>query len=242
MMNKVVIDALAPTGVLRVGLNLSNSLLVSSKANDGSVYGVSPDIGQRIAEELGVPCELVSFKSPGEIADSVDQDLWDIGNIAVEPERAMSIDFSVPYALIEANFMVCRDSPFVFNKDIDKAGVRIATFGRSAYDLWLDKNFTKATMVRYGSIDQSHEGFKNGKTTVLASLKPKLIEEVLANDTGRIIEPPFTAIKQAIGIKKGNIVALSFLNYFLISLLKTGFIAASIEKHEVVNKLGIPDM
>ena len=56
---------LAPTGVLRVGLNMSNFLLVNSKDSGGLPDGVSPDIGKKLAEELDVNCKLVEFEKPG---------------------------------------------------------------------------------------------------------------------------------------------------------------------------------
>ena len=72
---------LAPTGVLRAGINMSNFLLVTGTTPQGDPDGVSPDIAREIAARLGVPLELVQFKSPGELADAAVEDRWDIGNI-----------------------------------------------------------------------------------------------------------------------------------------------------------------
>ena len=52
---------LAPTGELRVGLNMSNFLLVSSKDSTGLPEGVSPDIGKKLAKELNLNCKLVEL-------------------------------------------------------------------------------------------------------------------------------------------------------------------------------------
>ena len=49
------------------------------------------------------------------------------------------------------------------------------------------------------------------KVNVLAGLKPKLIEEIKTNDDFKMINSPFTYIKQSIGIKKGNPEILNFL-------------------------------
>ena len=79
-----VIDTIAPKRVLRAAINLANFLLVSGTRVDGTPDGVSPDIARRIAVALGVPCEFVLFEGPGQLADTVDNDVWDIGNIAIE--------------------------------------------------------------------------------------------------------------------------------------------------------------
>ena len=60
---------LAPTGTLRVGINLSNFLLVTGKAANGDPVGVAPDMGAEIARRLGVPVSYVTYKTPGELAD-----------------------------------------------------------------------------------------------------------------------------------------------------------------------------
>jgi polar amino acid transport system substrate-binding protein len=240
-MDKAVKDALAPKGVLRAGINLSNFLLVSSKLLDGSPEGISTDLAKRIAEEIDVPCEFVSFDRPGELADAVDMDIWDIGNIAFEVERAQTIDFSIPYVLIDANFLVRKDAVFTTNGEVDKAGVRIAVSERSAYDLWLANHFKNAEIIRAKSIQGSHEIFLRGEADVLASLKPKLLEELSSSNDYRIIQTPFTAVKQSVGVKKGNPEAVRFLNDLIGKLIDNGFIGASLKKHRVDQKLSIPD-
>ena len=158
-MDKAVKEALAPKGVLRAGINLSNFLLVSGKLLDGTPEGISPELAKRIAKEIDAPCEFVPFDRPGDLADAVDMDLWDIGNIAFETERAQTIDFSIPYVLIDANFLVRKDAAFTTNSEVDKVGVRIAVSERTAYDLWLKNNFKNAEVIRSKSIQGSHEIF-----------------------------------------------------------------------------------
>ena len=118
-MTQSIAKKLAPRGVLRVGINMSNFLLVNSKDSSGLPDGVSPEIGKRLARELNVKCELVQFAKPGLLADAVNNDLWDVGNIACEKERAKTIEFSDPYVNIDANFIVRNTSNFKTNKNIE---------------------------------------------------------------------------------------------------------------------------
>ena len=164
---------LAPTGELRVGLNMSNFLLVSSKDSNGLPEGVSPDIGKKLAKELNVICKLVQFEKPGLLADAVNDDKWDIGNIACEKERAKSIDFSDPYVNIDANFIFRKKDNFMSNDEVNSKGVKIAVVERSAYDLWLTEHFKNAELIKVNTIDNSHKLFREGGADVLAGLKPK---------------------------------------------------------------------
>jgi len=233
-------DALAPTGTLRAGLNLSNFLLVSGQNADGTPAGVSPDLARHIAAALDVPCEFVLFETPGQLADAVADDVWDICNIAHEPDRARQIDFSQPYILIDANFLVRTESAFTSNEDIDQKDVKIIAFYRSAYDLWLRDNLQHASLVAADSIQHSHDMFLRGEADVLASLKPRLQME-LDTDRHRMIAPRFTAIKQAVGIKKTDPAILQFLNDLINDAIENGFIEASLAAHGVDDKLSLPD-
>ncbi|WP_440681048.1 transporter substrate-binding domain-containing protein [Candidatus Pelagibacter sp. HIMB1623] len=231
---------LAPTGELRVGLNMSNFLLVSSIDSNGLPEGVSPDIGKKLAKELNVTCKLVQFEKPGLLADAVNDDKWDIGNIASEKEREKFIDFSDPYVNIDANFIYRKKDNFICNEEINSSGVKIAVLERSAYDLWLTENFKKAELIKVNTMDNSHKLFREGGADVLAGLKPKLIEELEFNSDFKIISNPFTYIKQSIGIKKGNPEILDFLNKFIAKLIKEAFIEGLLKKHKVQDKLSIP--
>ena len=240
MIRQEIRKALAPTGVLRTGINLSNFLLVSGQNADGTPAGVSPDLARHIAAALDVPCEFVLFETPGQLADAVADDVWDICNIAHEPDRARQIDFSQPYVLIDANFLVRTESAFTSNEDIDQNDVKIIAFYRSAYDLWLRDNLQHASLVAADSIQHSHDMFLRGEADVLASLKPRLQME-LDTDRHRMIAPRFTAIKQAVGIKKTDPAVLQFLNDLINDAIENGFIEASLAAHGVDDKLSLAE-
>ena len=134
---------LAPRGILRIGLNMSNFLLINGKDTSGLPDGVSPDIGKRLAKVLNVKHELVQYAKPGLLADEVNNDKWDIGNIACEKERTKTIDFSNSYVNIDANFISRSKDNFKTNDDVNIVGTKVAVLERSAYDLWLTENFKK---------------------------------------------------------------------------------------------------
>ena len=75
---------------------------------------------------------------------------------------------------------------------------------------------------------------------MLASLKPKLIAD---NAEGyQIINAPFTAIKQSVGISKRNEQALPLINKVLEELLSSGEIQAILEKFGVADRLSLPTL
>ena len=214
-MSEIILKQLTPRGYLRAAINLSNFLLVTGKEANGDPQGVSPDMARALAHELGVDIELISFSRPGELADAIFEDKWDIGNIANEPERAKSITFSLPYTSIESTFLLRKHLNFNTIKDIDHEGIRIAVAERSAYDLWLTENIKKADLIRAKSIDESFSIFQENQYEVLAGLRPKLTDDVKKTKDCLILDESFTYINQCIGSKPNNIEAVSYTHLTL---------------------------
>ena len=239
-MTSLILDKLAPKGFLRAGINLSNFLLVTGKKSNGDPEGVSPDMAKALADELGVNLKLIPFARPGELADAVSENIWDIGNIAVEPERSKTINFSSPYALIESTYLVRSNLNINTSTDVDMEGIRIAVAERSAYDLWLTQNITKAKLVRAKSIGESFSIFQDNNLEVLAGLRPKLIDELSKTNDCKILPDAFTFIKQCIGFKPGNPEVETFINKFINNSIKNGFVKKLFLKYDVFGKLSLP--
>ena len=108
--------------------------------------------------------------------------------------------------------------------------------------MWLSDNYKDIKLIRATSIHNSHILFNEGKADVLAGLKPKLIEELSTNNQLKIIEDPFTSIKQSVGIKKGSPQVIKFLNDLILKLINDGFIEQLLKKYKVENKLSIPKL
>jgi polar amino acid transport system substrate-binding protein len=232
-MTPTVRAELVPTGTLRAGINLSNFLLVTGKAADGDPEGVSPDMAAAIADKLGVPLKLVPFKSPGELADQAGKDVWDIGLIGAEPQRAETIAFTAAYVEIKSTYLVPAGSPIQTIADVDRKGVRIAVTGRSAYGLWLDRTIKHAELVRTDTIDASYEVFVRDKLEVLAGLEPRLIEDQAKLPGSRILSGQFSAVQQAIGTARRNAEAAKWLAQFVEEAKASGLVGRLIEKHKV---------
>ncbi|WP_440693946.1 transporter substrate-binding domain-containing protein [Candidatus Pelagibacter sp. HIMB1695] len=239
-MTESISNLIAPKNILRIGINMSNFLLVNKDSTFSKPEGLSPEIGKLLARELDLDYEFVTFKNPGLLADAVDYDKWDVGNFAYEKKRAEVIDFSNPYVNIDANFLLNKNSEINQNKDVDNEINKIAVVDRSAYDLWLSGNFKRAKIIRAKTIIETHNLFYNQDVNILAGLKPKLLEELNNNDQFKLIDTPFTFIKQSIGIKKGNSKVINFINNFVSKKIKDGTIKSLLKKYNLEDKLSIP--
>src|SRR5262245_25395467 len=224
---------LAPTGVLRAGLNLSNFLLINGKDAAGGPTGVAPDMAAEIARRLGVPVKYVPHKTPGELAGAAETGDWDIGLIGAEPQRAEKITFTAAYVEIEATYLVPAGSSINSLAEVDKPGVRISVTGRSAYGLWLDRNIRGATLVKTDTLDSAYEKFVSDKLDALAGLRPRLLTDVKKLPGARILDGQFTAVQQAIGTGRKNAAAAAFLRKFVEEAKASGFVQGLIDRDKV---------
>ena len=179
MVSAALRAALAPTGILRAGINLSNFLLVSSRGPNGEPVGVAPDMAASLARRIGVPLQLVPYANPGLLGDAATRDEWDVGLIGAEPKRAETIAFTAPYAEIEATFMVLPDRGLDTVADVDRPGVRVCVSARAAYDLWLTANLQSASLTRTEEpgLERSRKLFDSGEFDALAGLRPWLLDQ-----------------------------------------------------------------
>lgn len=232
-MTPEILSQLAPTGVLRAGINMSNFLLVTGRGPNGEPDGVSPGMARAIAERLGVPVHYVPYPRPGELADAAGTGAWDIGLIGAEPQRAEKISFTAAYAEIEATYMVPPGSPITSLEQVDRPGVRIAVAARAAYDLWLERNIHQATLIRAEGLDGAVDLYLRDGLDVLAGLRPRLLTDVERQPGARILDGKFTAVQQAIGTARANTAAAAFLRDFVEEAKRTGLVADLIAKHQV---------
>ena len=224
---------LAPTGTLRVGINLSNFLLTRTDPGTGEHGGVAVDLGRELARRLGVSAQIIAYESPGKLADAAKTGVWDVGFLGAEPQRANEIDFTAAYVEIEATYLIPPGSAIRTIADVDREGVRIAISGKSAYDLYLPRNLKHAQLVRETGADNVFKRFVEDKLDAIAGLKPRLITDQQNLPGSRILDGRFTAVQQAIGTPKGRPAGSQYLREFAEDVKRSGLVAQLIEKNNV---------
>jgi polar amino acid transport system substrate-binding protein len=226
-------------GTLRVGINLGNILLVTGTRPNGDPEGVAPDLAAAIAERLGTAVSYVTFATPGEVADAVKRDEWDIGLIAEEPQRAETIAFCDAYVEIEATYLVPANSPFRSIEEIDRPGVRIAVSDRAAYDLYLSRSLKHAELHRAKGLAGAFDLFVTQKLEALAGLVPALKENSESLPGSRVIDGRYTTVRQAVGTKPQNVALKAFVAQFIAEAKASGLVAELIARHGVEGKLQV---
>jgi polar amino acid transport system substrate-binding protein len=215
---------LTPTGKLRAGINFQNVLLTTLGPN-GEQGGVAVEFARELARRLGVPLEIIPYKSAGALADAVRTGEWDISVLGDEPQRAKEIAFATPLTEIEATYIVPAGSPIRTISDVDAPGIRIAVAAKSAYELYLSRTIQRAQLVKVNGIEAASKQFVGDKLEALAGLKPQLLELAPTLPGSRIIEGNFTVVRHTVGTLPQRTAAAAYLRDLVEDVKASGLVA-----------------
>lgn len=233
-LNPATIAALAPTGTLRVAINVGNPILARLDAS-GEPVGVSVDLARALADRLGVGLRLSVFDTAFKSVDAVAANLADIGFFAIDPQRGAAIAFTAPYVLIEGSYLVPTGSPILDNAAVDAPGHRVAVVGGSAYDLFLKRALTQAQIVRAPNTQAVMAMFMDQHLEVAAGIRQMLLADEQAHPGQlRLLPGRFMVIEQAMGTPKvRGAAAATALAQFVEAMKTSGFVAEALARHGV---------
>ena len=222
-----VVKSLAPTGRLRVALNLGNIVLVQTDETTGAQKGVTVDLAGELGRRLGVPVDFTTFDGAGKAFEAMKAGSVDIVFLAIEPVRAAEVAFSAPYVIIEGVYMVPKNSPIKSVDEVDRDGIRIAVNKASAYDLFLTRSLKHAKLVRGES---GVDVFVHEKLEVVAGVKQPIVAYAKAHPEVRVLDGRFMEIRQAMGTAKGRDAGARYLRAYVEEMKSSGFVADALKR------------
>jgi len=230
MISPPILFDLAPTGILRVGINYGNPVLATRDPASGDLRGVAVDLARELGRRVDLPLELVAFESAGKMFDAVKAAAWDVAFLAIDPERADQISFTAPYIEIEGTYLVPSGSTVHALGDVDRAGVRIGVSEKSAYDLFLSRSLQHAQLIHAPDPNSAFELIVSGKVDVIAGVRQHLVANSQKLPGSRVLEGRFMSIQQALGIPKDRDAGAAYLRQFIEEVKASGLVDRVMEK------------
>jgi polar amino acid transport system substrate-binding protein len=227
------VAALAPGGKLRAAINFGNPVLATRDQATGEPRGVSVDLARELGRRLGVPVELILYPAAGKVVEGLKEGTWDIAFLAIDPARAVDIDFTAPYVIIEGAYLVPADSPIRDNSEVDRDGVRVVVGAGSAYDLYLARELRRAQLVRAPSSPVVVDTMVAQRLDVAAGVKQQLEADAKRVAGVRLLGGRFMVIEQAMATPKGRAGGASYLAAFVEEMKASGFVAAALARHGI---------
>jgi polar amino acid transport system substrate-binding protein len=232
--------ALAPTGRLRASINLGNPILARREGSEGAA-GVSVDLARTLAEQLGLPMDLLVVDSARLSVDAVTNGRADIGFFAVDPQRANTIGFTAPYVLIEGAYLVRQNSPLTDNAEVDRAGHTIMVGRGSAYDLYLTRALKNAQLAHAPTSPAVVDHFLMHNADIAAGVKQQLEADARRIGGLRLLPGRFMVIEQAMGVPAARgVAALDALKAYVEWAKSSGYVAAALARHRIEGAIVAP--
>lgn len=222
-----VLDDLALGGVMHAAINFGNPVLAQRGPN-GEPQGVSVALAKALAQELGVKLEMRTFDAAGKVFAALDEGVWSLAFLAIEPVREAQISFSEPYVIIEGTYLVERDSPFQSVVDLDQAGLKLAVGKGAAYDLFLTRTLKNAELERADTSAGAVDLFLEQKLDAAAGVRQPLQKVADLDPRYRVLDDAFTSIRQAMAVPRGRDAGAAYVRAFVERKKAEGFIHAAL--------------
>jgi len=231
--NQQTVAALAPTGTLRIGVYKGSptSMLVDPKT--GEQRGVTLQLGQELAKQLGVPYQVVEFPRLAEVllamkttdaqgnARAATVDFTFTNATAV---RAKDVDFTAPLIALELGYLVPKNSVIQTALDVDKAATRVGVAQGSSSEAALGKAYSRAILMTTPTLATAGEQLKAGTLDAFATNKAILFELLDSLPAGqfRILDDRWGLEHLAIATPKGRESAALFMKTFAQEATSSG--------------------
>jgi len=223
-------QALAPTGNLRVALQLGNPLNVTRDPASGEMKGLGSDLGQALARRLGVPFQPILYPSIGALLDAGRSGAWDVAHFGFTPDRAKEFDFAPVHVEVEFGYLVPSGSSISTMADVDRPGVRVAVQEKSGPDVFFTGNLKNAVLVRAPSNPGALEALKAGRADGMGSIKPILFDLSTQLPGSRVLDGRPGIDPHAMAMPKGRDRGLAYLRRFIENAKSEGLVKAGIER------------
>ncbi len=224
------LQALAPTGKLRVGLLLGDSTQVLRDSASGEMKGVGFDLGKELARRMRISFEPVEYPSIGALLDGGKSGGWDIAFIGFNSERAKDWDFVAPHLEVEFGYLIPGGSSISTIANVDRPGIRVAVQERSGPDVFLSRALKNAVVVRASSYAATLEMQQSGRVDIIFSIKPILFELSSQLPGSRVLDGAPGIVPQAMAIPKGRDLGVAYARRFIEDAKSEGLVKAAVER------------
>ncbi len=221
---------LAPTGALRAAIVTIPFL--AKKDASGALSGVAHDLAAEMARALGVPYQPTAYETPPAGMKAMREGAADVIFLAPTPERISQADFAPAFMEMELSLLVPEGSPIQTLADADQPGRRIVVYERSANEEMVRQKLSKATrvLVPLSNHKKAIEIIRAGEADAFADLLYQVVANRSEMPGMRVVPGAVGRNALAIGSVKDKAEAAAYVKAFTAAVVKSGFVAKSIEK------------
>lgn len=226
------IENIKKTGVIKIATR--NDVPPIHFANqDGTLSGIDPDLGNLIADALGVKVEWIILKGPKYRSDVLLDKSADlvISSFSVTKERLAVINFSEPYFTTGLALMIKESDKDKIKSYKDLSGRKVSTTKGSTGEKALAELVPDAVIVYANETPATYENLIKSKADAVINDKVFLDHYAAANKRVYVIDGTITADQYGVGVNKDDADLLAFVNSLIVEAKKNGKLDAVIKKY-----------
>jgi polar amino acid transport system substrate-binding protein len=223
---------IAPTGKLRVGVvhaPVATAFFVTRDA-DGRPHGVTVDLANELAAQLGVPVEFMVAPNSGEVTEATRTGALDVAFMPVDDERKAKVDFGPAYYLGESTYIVRSGSDIGTLADVDRPQVRVIGIANTTTIRSAGRALKAATIAPVASVEDAMAMIRAGTADAFALSRDSLRPLAATVPGSRILEEAFHRVGIAIAVPKGRPAALAYASAFMQAAKASGSVRRALDR------------
>lgn len=222
-------QALAPTGVLRVGVYFGSPTSLVQIAS-GQRAGVALELGQYMGQQLRVPVQVIEFARVAEIIEALQRGQVDMTFTNASAARARVVMFTRPLVQLELGLLLPPDSTVTGFAQIDRVGVRVGVSQGSSSQAALTGQLKLAQVVPVSSLDVAQQMLRAGQLEAFATNKGILFEMREKLPNFKVSEDHWGLENLAIAVPQGRESGQAFLAALADEVTRSGRLGAMAER------------
>lgn len=224
------LEALAPTGTLRVGVYPGSPSSLVRDAKTGAKAGVAYDLGHALAKQLGVPVQVVEYARVAQVITALTSGALDFTVTNATASRARDVDFTPALIQLELGYLVAANSALTSAQDVDQPGMRVGVSQGSTSQGVLSGQFKHATVIPAASLQAAQDMLRQHAIDAFATNKGILFELADTLPGSRVLEGRWGTESMAIAIPKGRAAGRVYLQQFAREVVSNGQLQSMIQR------------
>jgi glutamate transport system substrate-binding protein len=220
---------LQDAGEITIGVKFDVPPFGFKNPQTDEVEGFDVDLGQAIADELGVEANFIEAISDNRIPFLVDgtADLI-LSTMTITTDRDAEIDFSIPYYIAEGRVLAPVDSDITGVEDL--SGKTVCTATGSTYEENLKENAPEAKLRLVDTYSECLELIQTGAVDAVSTDDVILTGMIIQDDTLELKGEGYTVEPYGAGIAEGDTEFKEFVDGVIQAFIDDGRWDATYEK------------
>ncbi len=223
-------EALAPSGILRVGVYPGSPTSWVKDPKSGESVGIALDLGNALAQRLNVPVQMVTFDRVAQVLEALKAGQVDLTFTNATALRAKDVDFTLPMVRLELGYLVTAQSPLTSVQEMDVPGMKVGVSQGSSSQGVLTQLYTHAKVLPADSLAKAQTMLNTQQVDAFATNKGILFEMSDAIPGSRVLKGRWGLENLAMAIPKGRDAGRSYLEEFAKEVERNGTLERAVQR------------